>query len=285
MLRKNSMSRLFKRRFSLTIAKPRTFFTQGPEALIIRSLHCQFQVEKHLGKEPNTCTITIDNLSDQTRSLLDEKPIYVRLEAGYDIDEELLFEGDLRFSESLLDSSTWVTRMEVGDGERAFRQARVNRSFTGPCRVKDAVSEVISCMGGFVTQQTLEGLRGSYSNGVSLEGPCERELTRLLSPLGKTWSIQNGLIQILGIGEVRKDQAALISQDKGMIGSPSYGSPPEKGKPATLTVKNLLYPSLLPGGLINVSSQDVSGLFKLQRVSHDGDTHGPQWETQVEATQ
>lgn len=278
------MSRLFGRRVALSVVKPNGLLSQGPNATVIRGLRVQFTVEKHLGKEPNDCSFVVSNLAERTRALFDERPLYIRLEAGYDDTEELLFEGDLRFAETIKNGTDWETHCEVGDGHRAFRIAKVNRSYSANVRLRDPIMECIKALGGYVNPAVINSIGDVAIGGLVLEGSAQRELTRLLDRVDRTWSIQNGQIQILRRGETRRDQAAVIQEDKGMIGSPAYGSPPEKGKAPTLTVENLLYPSLVPGGLVQVKSRRVEGLFKVQRVRHNGDTHGPSWNSTIEAT-
>ena len=67
-----------------------------------------------------------------------------------------------------------------------------------------------------------------------------------------------------------------------MIGTPEFGSPPKSGKPPHMTVRCLLYPELVPGDLVQLSSRAKSGLFKLVKVTHSGDTHAADWQTEVE---
>jgi hypothetical protein len=285
------VGRLYNRQMSITVVKPTSFLGQSTNAIIIRDCAVQFHAEKHLhgkhhhrGQTPNRCEISIFNLNDHDRAAFEEKPLYIRLDAGYDGEEERVFEGDLTFSESIQDGPDWETRLEVGDGHRALKFGRVNRSFAGTTPYRTAIREVIKALDASVTSAVLSKVPNEFfQGGVVIEGLAQHELTRLLRPFELTWSIQNGQLQILAKGESLRTQAALIDQSKGMIGSPTFGSPPAKKKPRPLTVKNLLYPSLLPGGLVQVSSRFVNGLFSMERVLHVGDTHGEPWDTTIEA--
>jgi hypothetical protein len=52
-----------------------------------------------------------------------------------------------------------------------------------------------------------------------------------------------------------------------------------------MTVECLLYPEIVPGDLVQVTSKSMpkgGGLFKVQKTLHEGDTHGHPWFTRLE---
>lgn len=277
--------RLFKRTASVTLARPTDFFRTEPNAVVVSDLRVAFSIVKSLSEEPNTLDLTITNLSERTRAEIQKLPLHVRLEAGYDGSPKRIFVGDARFAESVREGVDWNTKIQVGDGERAYRHARVNRSFRAGARGIDVVNEVARAMGAKVptiARQAAE-LLSQYAAGVSLQGLASRELTRVLAPRGMSFSIQDGTLQILRGSDARAEEALVISQDAGMVGSPEYGSPPEEGKSPLLHVKTLLYPEIVPGSRVRVESVSIKGVFRVEKVAHEGDTHGEEWTTTVEA--
>lgn len=279
------MTRLFNRSVAVTLAKPEGFFVQRPNAIVIKNLRVAFSIEKHTGSEPNTCTATVTNLSEGSRNEFKTKPLYVRVEAGYDGELQRIFSGDVRWVESMRDGVDWQTRFQLGDGDRAYRHARVARSFKPGTKLEKAVLETARAF-GVDLPRSIMGAREfatEFVSGITLQGPAQREMTRLLRPHNMEWSFQDGKIQVLRKSEGRGEAAAIISQDTGMVGTPEFGAPSEKGKAPTLTVRTLLYPSITPGGLIQVDSKSVRGVFKVERLVHEGDTHGDEWYTTIEA--
>src|SRR3990172_6348247 len=116
------MSRLFKREIAVSLSHPGTsFFGKTTITTRITALRVQFRVVKNLKADPNTCEITISNLSHDSRAEFQTKPLKIRLDGGYDGQLERLFSGDLRWSESRHDSVDWETKLIVADGERAHR--------------------------------------------------------------------------------------------------------------------------------------------------------------------
>lgn len=282
------MPRLFRREAELLIAKPSgdSFFDIGPNAVKITDLRVAFNVNKHLSSDPNSCEIEVSNLAESTRAALQELPLRVFLSAGYAGNVKQIFSGDLRWQESKREQTGWLTKIHVGDGERAYKHARVNRSFKGGVQHKQLLAEVAGSM-GLTIPKNVEDARSLVTqlvNGAVLEGPSHRELTRIIKSRGfDSWSIQDGRLQILNAGETRLAVSHVISKETGMIGSPGYGSPPAKGKPPTLAISTLLFSDIIPGDELNVQSRQTRGRFRAERVAHVGDTHGESWSTEIEA--
>lgn len=253
------------------------FPTQILNAITIRNLRFVFHIEKSLSSEPNTCDISIFNLDGDTKKELQKLPIYVRIESGFDGNLQRIFTGDLRWSSTVNDGVTPETRFQVADGDRSYRKARVFRSYRGGVTIKDAVSETARSMGlrAKFSPTAERELLAQFTGGLSLGGLANRELTRLLTPVSMTWSIQDGILQILRNDEVSVDEILVISPETGLIGSPEFGSPPEKGKLPVLTVECLIKPALKPGARIQIESSTISGIYRIERVIHDFDTHGP----------
>src|SRR5436190_1487216 len=93
-----------RRRAVLTVAKPQagSFTHTLPNALTIRDLKITFSIEKTIGRTPNTCVVSVFNLSDDTRArYFKDKPLHVSLDAGYVDNLQRIFTGDLRFGSTL----------------------------------------------------------------------------------------------------------------------------------------------------------------------------------------
>lgn len=289
-------SRLYKRACSLTVyrtapvttgfigANPQ-FFAPQPNGVQITGLRVQFKIEKSLDSTPNKSEITVSNCAETTRAFLQSKPLIAQLDAGYDGNLRHVFSGDVRFAYSTHEETDWETKLSLGDGDRAYRYARTSRSYKKGASVMTALQEAAGSMGlkldPSVTASTT--LQAQFATGRTLQGPTRDELTRLLAPFGYHWSIQDGRLQILKDQNASPTSAYDVSQSTGMIGSPEWTTPEKSGASSRLKVKMLLFPELIPGGTIHVSSEAIEGLFRLNKVEHTGDTHGDDWMTEVEA--
>lgn len=255
---------------------------------------CAFTVEKSLGKNPNKCDLVISNLAPATRSAVARSPCSVILTAGYDGVMKRLFYGDVRWADTDKDGGTRNTTILLGDGDRAFRHARVNRSYRAGSQVRDAVKYVAGQMGLAPPAEidASDDLAAQFAAGDTIVGSARDELTRLLAPYGYGWSIQDGRLVVLKEGQVRAGEAWLIDANSGLIGEPAI-APPEHltrksgktkkhDKGPKLTVRVALSPEISPGGTIRLRSEKISGDFRVESVRHSGDTEGTDWVTEIE---
>lgn len=271
-----------------------SYFELGADAVEITEMRVQFQISKSLGKEPNTCEITVTNLSKEERAFLQRPRTYVRLEAGYNEEYRHLFSGDVLDVVPTRAGVDHSTLIQVADGARAFLAARSNRSYGAGVTLRQVLNDAARSMQlelpkALVTSTDLDQ---QFANGFSMSGWTRDELTRLLAPYGYAWSVQSGQLQILRDEDVSPETERLITggvDGTGIIGSPELGSSYTKagklvkgGKPK-LTVSCLLYPEITPGGRIRVESPDLNGSFRVQQVQHTGDTYGPEWTSTIEA--
>ena len=279
------MTQLFQRAVELTIAKPLVggFFSLPPNARIITGLRVGFQITRTLKPDPNAGSITVYNLSEESRALTQERPLHVKLLAGYGGDPAQIFEGDAHWVTSKLDGADWVTTIELGDGLRAFTSARINKSFGSGTNPRALIGELAATMGLSVPSNIEEASAlGAKIGSVSLSGSSSKEMTRIARSHGFEWSIQDGELQMLGDGET-VGAAVDVSKATGLIGTPELGAPEKEGGKPELTAKMLLNAQVRPGSLLSVTSRSVNGLFRTTRVVHSGDTHGETWESQIEA--
>jgi len=278
----------FGRAISVQIArvKPGSFIATLPNAIVVRRLRMQFEIEKTLEADPNPATLTIWNLNEATRTEVQRKPLQICIEAGYGTRTSILFIGDMQDASTQRQGADLRTKILIADGERCMN-VRVNRAFAGGTGGRAQITEIAATMGLRVPRNVTDAKEfvQAVASGGSLQGPARRAMTDVTRRYGATWSIQDGQLQILRGNEVRADQALVISEQTGMLGSPELGSPGKKGEAPTLTVRHLLYPECKPGGKINLQAEFLKGLYRIEKVKHSGDTHAEEWLTTLECKQ
>jgi len=283
------MSRLYKRQARLTVARQSLglYFSQLPNAMVIEDLRMQIVSVKDLDTNPNSCTIIVTNMSKFSRGELEFKPLHVTVEAGYEDSMKQLFVGNARHVQSRLVGMDWETTIECGDGARAITNARVNMSFKSGVTTETVLGHLAGSFGVTLPSSKDQALDLSkqFAAGYSSDGPSSDQMTKVLAPFEKSWSIQDGSWQILGDSDVREGTAFVINSSSGMLGTPVLNQSTKPGEPATLTVSNLLYPELSPGRKLKLESVSVEdGLFRIKKVEHRCDTDGADWTTNIEAT-
>lgn len=264
------------------------FDNEGSSIVEITKLRVKGKIEKNLRSEPDKATITINNLSENTRNFLEHKPVIMMIEAGYDneLSTQHLFTGDLRWGTTQKTSRVDIeTELELADGDRAFKHARVSKSFKSGTTILMALREIAKSL-NLKLSPAIEAnpdLKAQFSAGVVLQGRASLEMNKLLSRLGYNWVMQNGKLLILKNGDYLKGEVRVIDENSGMIGSPEFGTPDKSNGVPLLTVNHLLDPYLMPGKSFKLISKKVNGFFYITRVTHDFDTHGPEWNSTIEA--
>lgn len=255
-------------------------------SVLFEDLHVSFKVKKTSGKEPNECELKVFNLAESTRAGM-KKGTKLILEAGYETTLAQIFAGDARQVDHERDGPNWVTTFKCGDGERAYRWARVNDSFkAGTSRF--AVVQRVADQMGLDAREALATVQqyasDQFAAGFTAWGKASTVLDRLLSGTGLVWSIQDGKLQILPRGGVAKDAAVLLKFDTGLLGTPTLNTPNNAGEPSTLKALSLLQPNLKPGGKVRIESTSLKGNFRITTVTHSGDVAGGDWQSEIEGT-
>jgi hypothetical protein len=282
------MPRLFGRSAALTVG------IGSSQALRFTEVDFAFTIQKTLDRSPNTAEIRIFNLSQQSRTQIEETEIQqIQLEAGYQTEGGLstIFVGDKRKASSMRSGVDIITTIEGADGERAARQRRINRSF-GPGTLLDSVIETVAgVMGGEggiglgnlteLTRNSLdfEGNGAEFPEGTVVSGNAMDILRGLVTAAGAELSVQDQNFQILRRGQNLPEQAVVLRSDTGLIESPSVDSE------GVVSARALLIPGIFPGRQVQLLSEFVSGFFRVQKATYTGDTSvgANEWFVDIEA--
>ena len=269
------MTKLFRRTAALTIG-----------TLRLVELDFSFNIEKSLDREPNTAEIQVYNLSETSRKAIEQTARQrVQLEAGYQqpAGTRVIFDGDLRKAHSRREGPDVVTEVEAADGERAYRTARVNRSFGAGTSLGSVIQSIGRSLGVGVgnlaelaTQAGFEGLGQLFSEGTVTSGPAREEFSGLLDSAGIEWSIQDNTLQLLPRGQALAGTAVVLSSDTGLVESPSVDSE------GVATAKMLMIPDVFPGRKVQIESEFVRGLYRVTKAKFIGSTFGTEWFIEIE---
>ncbi len=247
-------------------------------------LDIQFNVVRSLKKDPNTCELTIYNLTESHRRQLQGlRRVGVRLEAGYEGRMFMVYSGDLRNVHTERNGPDFATKITSGDGERALRGRRINRSHAPGVDLSSVLSDAARTLGvgignalEAVRSGDLEGAGRRFTEGVVMSGPASEELDGMLTSAGFEWSIQDGNLQVLQRGRALAGTAVRLAPDTGLIGTPTVSA---KG---VVSAKALLVPDLFPGRKVLFESVGATGLYRVEKVTYQGDTRGTDWYADME---
>jgi hypothetical protein len=258
----------------------------------LEGFRVQFKAVRSLGKHPNTCELSVTNLSREHRAALQKRHARIRLMAGYVGSSSQLFSGQARSVDNVRRGTEWETKVRCGDGERQYVYGSCSESFAPGTPVADVIRRLarISGLGIGNVELALQSAASSkvpvverYENGFTAYGNTSTALDNAITAAGFEWSIQDGQLQLLRPGAVVAQRPVLLTSDSGLIGSPEHGAPGKKGGPAPLKVRALLMPNLRPGGRVELRTEGIpKASYRISRVEHSGDTSGTTWYSDME---
>lgn len=270
-----------------------------PDALETDGLRVVFRIEKSLVGYPNLANIKLYNLSANSRARIEKEGLKVQLFAGYaDTGSPLLFDGDIVNVIHQKAGVDWISEIFAADGVNILSTSTVNKTLAAGADTELIYNTLIAEMEGIkkgVTEGIQNCLTGKRSllRALQLSGNVKDWLDLIAKDCGFEYSVNDGVIETTAKGFPLSDEPpAVINQSGGMIGSPERT---EIG----ITVKNLLLPALKLGRTIRVESISEKlnvgnlffrkvppvrnqGIYRIDKMIHQGDTHSNQWETQIQ---
>jgi hypothetical protein len=281
------MARLFARACEVLIGK-------GGQALILQMpLRFQFKAVKSLTKDPNSLELTISNLSKQSQAHLQGKGVDIVVQAGYAEQAGIIYSGQIRTVDHVIEKGGgWSSKIKCGDTSGASGGAGkpcVSNSWGAGTQTSNVAMDLVGSLGilpgNLQEQLAANGGGQQYATGYAAFGHPARELEKVLKTLGLTHSVQDGELLVLRDDETAKHfERVVLTPETGLISSPELGTPEEKGGAPVMKAKSLLNHKIKAGAELSIQARDVKGIFKIQKVTHHGDSHGEAWFTEVEAS-
>jgi hypothetical protein len=262
---------------------------------VIEGLRISFEISQTLWGFPATSKITIYNMARDRIKQLQSAYSKIRLAVSYgDNQPKTLFLGKVVNVFALRQNETSMTEFYCIDSFEGHTFTYISKTWAEKTSLKTIVQDVINTMPG-VTGGSLAALDGinvpDITTGVGHSG---KFLNRLAEAYGFWWTIQLGEMFIIKKnGTLLEEDAIVITKNSGMIGSPTIT---EIG----INVTALLNPDLRPFKLIKVESvapqtnmgnlyfRDIqntrtlgTGLYRIQSVTHTGDTWDNTWQSEI----
>lgn len=241
------------------------------------ALHMAFSIEKSAEENPNNAKVQVWNLSPENVSITESKDCVCELKAGYGNNRALVFVGNVTSAITTLDGADKMTEMEVVDGLVELRDTNISVSMNGQVDTKDVYQRIADEMG--IAVNFADDLQfKKIPNGFSYTGKAKGALDKAVTYNNHVWSIQNQILQVTMPGRALNTQGYLLSPDSGLISIPkkiSIGSGEETK--TGWEVEYLMNCAIGVNDMVHVSSKEVSGDFRVYKVSIDGDNMEGDW--------
>lgn len=264
---------------------------EGQKEIDITENKISFEVTKSINSRENIARIEIWNLANETRELITASDSLVRLFAGYADNKGLIeiSQGDITNVRHNRNKTDTVSQIYIEDGNKTLRLNPVSFTFKGEVSLKNILSKLTE-QSGIVFRLVGISSNASVVSGYAAMGGLDLVLDNLALVFGFSWSMQGGIILLRGNEEVSDTEVMLLSPETGLILNPEavkqvsekLVDSNEPLPPNIYALQSLLQPHLQVNDLIAVKSQDLNGTFRINKISHTGDTRGNDWYSNIE---
>ena len=278
--------RQYKRSITATIGE------DDGTAVTIRNLYMEFELEKESTSKPNDGNLRIYNLNESTETQIRERGVRIRLTAGYDGNESLLFDGDIRKVEKEREALDRVTVIILGGNVNKLTNAEFIRSYEGAVSLRTIVSDAVPSFNLLV--DGLDEIPDNvFLNDFVWSGRTGDMLNRILEPQGIQWYENDGAIGFSTRNRSTDPMIYDINARTGMVGSPTIT---DRG----IQVKTLLNPRLRINGKVRITSDilvdpassddqsarasEYQGIYKINKIRHNGTNRKGRFQTEIVVT-
>lgn len=240
-----------------------------------QDIRVEFQVEKSISSSQNKAEVRIWNLTENRRNSIGKELDNMRIEAGYipaegESNVGIIFSGQIRDVEHIMEGSDVITIVKSGDGDKAFKNSVISKTFPKGSSVKDVTEGIYEEFkkqgvkkGEWQFPDGLENFKRPYS----ICGACSREMNVLGKGKKFYWSIQNGTMEVIPSNGYLPG-VVLLNKDSGLIGRPTIT---DNGVKATA----LINPEIRPNRTVKIESEtlDVNGedgIYRISKVRYSG---------------
>ena len=310
---------LFNRKCTLTVTNA------AGDGLDLSNFRIIFSTEAADSDHPNAAVIRVYNLKPETVSRIRNEFQVVSLQAGYDPSPfAVIFFGtikQLRYGKE--DAVTSFVDMMCGDGDIYHNNALIATSLSKGHTPQQQVSAVIASMNTAGQTANPGSQPLSLATGISvliggtkpaprgkvMFGAAPQVMRSTAASLRCSWSIQNGVMQVIPYDSYLPTEAVVMSQYSGVVGIPEVTN-------EGIKIKCLLNPLLQVGGTIRLDNDLINtiisasgneilanggatgityntygkkgqiaynarvandGLYRIYVIEYEGDTRGQKW--------
>lgn len=254
----------------------------------MRGLHVSGSFQKTVMGMPSPSTLTVRNLSRDTRDAIREGMTRVTVRAGWQNKElHTVFQGSVLSAVSERSGADIVTKISAAPGHGALIKGISSRSFKEGTPVGEVVRALARDLPGVaVSASAVHGIPGAINKGGwSFAGQTKDALTQLANEYGFSWNIDNGAFKAVGDKAMFGGVTELRGNGGGLIGvTPLLGGPMQKR--TGVKIKAVYIPGVTAGSGVRVASvvsPKLNGLYRVHTCDISIDSHSDAWTMDIDA--
>lgn len=226
------------------------------DALDLSALRVTFETKQEDEESPNNAQVRVYNLAPETMTRIQKEYTRVILQAGYDGNFGVIFDGTIKqFRIGKEDSTTTYMDLLAADGDRAYNWATVSKSLAAGSTPAQRISALVGAMApqGVTPGQIIipENTGGVLPRGRVLFGLARNALRDQVRSTGSTWSIQNGQVNVIPLDGYLPGEAVVLNARTGLIGRAEQT---QEG----VRARSLINPRIVQGGLVKIDNASIN---------------------------
>lgn len=278
----------YLRKVSLVVA------TVSGQGIDISQLHFKFNIRQGDMQTPNSATLRVYNLKEETAQKIQKEFTRVTLQVGYEGSNfGTIFDGTIvqvrRGRENATDTYTDIV---AADGDETLNFAVVNTAIAAGSTFKDRIDALTKAMG--VQQSHIADLPASAApRGRTYYGMARDHMRCAALSTDTKWSVQNGQLLMIPLEGYLPGEAVVLTSNSGMIGLPEQTQDGIK-------VRCLIDPKIRIGSRVKIDNRSIQqallniglqgsttnpwlpsikddGLYRVVVNEMEGDTRGDAW--------
>jgi len=281
---------LFGRRYRVIVSN------KNGVGLDVSKLRCTFNIQKTMQMQANYSTVTIYNLSAQSENKLITEGNRVVIEAGYEGEQYgCIYDGTvIQPIRDKQDGVNYLLTLSCLDADGFLNGGLINFSVAKGQIHRDVVTNIVSNAAvptdtNFISKSlgNTKLLRGKVCFGLAKD-----YLRQIAISNNGTFYTEDNKVNIIQLTDLPNNEIIELSPTSGLIGVPTqteYG----------VSFKCLINPRIKINSLVHIDnslihdmqtqigqvvrSLDNSGIYRIIKINHTGDTRGDDWFTQCES--
>lgn len=245
------------------------------------------QFSKTIMGMPSPSTVSIYNLSRDTRNAIRASLTKITVEAGWSNTElRKEFQGSVMATYSERNGADIVTKLICLPGYGAIVRGVSSQTFRAGTPLKTAIKTLGKDLPGVtISDSNLAGIDGKIgSRGFSFAGSTRDALTRMAEEYGFSWSIQDGELTAIRDKLILPQTYLLDGEKSGLISvTPVFKGPMQIQ--TGVRISGIYLPGLTAGRSVAISSkinQRLSGTYRIHTMRSDIDAYSSSWNMNLE---
>lgn len=232
-------------------------------------LDLEFDIPFDDNLEANEGEIIVYNLSNNTIKQL-KSNAKISITAGYEGDTGVIFSGYIRKSKTAREGADKITTIKVIDdiGEKKALELSKNSGVKASTILKELLEKTGLPIAKFKVKRDW-----TYDSDVSIDETLEAAIKKYSEVCGVSTFTRNGNIYCCALSDLDKDTMFSVTEDTGMIGSPTPFEEESQSEDYKDTLKGyevtmLLQHRMAAGAVVRMKSNDYSGVFRVKSGRH-----------------